>query len=123
MPKLILASALALAAQTPVVQTQAAPTVAPLTLPQQTSLRCAAAFAVVATRQQRGDAAVRAWPAMNPRGKEFFVRAGAQLMDETGITRAQLSALFSAEATALQDEQKLAEVMPGCLLLLEASGI
>ncbi len=101
----------------------AAPAIPQLNLQQQASLRCAAAFAVVATRQERGEAQVNAWPAMNPRGKEFFVRAGAQLMDETGITREQLSALFAVEAESFKDEQKLANAMPGCLLLLDASGI
>lgn len=133
MPNLILASALAFAA--PAAAPSPAPPPAPpptvaaaapspqLSLQQQTGLRCAAAFAVVAARQERGDRAAQAWPAMNPRGKEFFVRTGARLMDETGMTREQLGTLFAAEATVLTDQQTLGEIMPGCLLLLDASGI
>lgn len=101
----------------------AAPAMPQLNLQQQASLRCGAAFAVIAIRQDRGDAAVKGWPAMHPRGKEFFVRAGARLMDETGLTREQLGTLFAAEAEAFKDEKKLAEAMPGCLLLLDVSGI
>jgi len=101
---------------------QAAP--APeLTLQQRTSLRCAAAFALVAEGQANGNEAAKAYPELGQRGKEFFVRASAQVMDETGLTRAQIGAILSQEAQAMWDDGTLADVMPGCLLLLDASGV
>lgn len=111
----ILASALPLALQ-------AAPA-PPLTMQQRTSLRCSAAFAIVAEGQANGNADALEFPALGKRGKEFFVRASAQVMEEAGLNRAQIRAVLSAEAQALWDEDKLAEVMPACLLLLDASGV
>lgn len=96
---------------------------APLTLQQQTTVRCAAAFALVAEGQANGNDAALKHPELGTRGKEFFVRALAQLMDETGMDRAAISALMSAESQRLWDEDGVDEVMPGCLLLLDASGI
>lgn len=101
---------------------QAAP--APdLTLQQRTSMRCAAAFAIVAQGQQAGNRQALAFPALGNRGKEFFVRASAKLMDETGLSREQVSAVLSAEAQALWDGQLTEQVMPACLSLLDASGL
>ncbi len=94
-----------------------------LSLEQRTSLRCAAAFAIVAEGQANGNAEALAWPAVGERGKEFFVRASAQVMDQAGLNRDQISAALSAEAQKLWDEGNIDDVMPGCLLLLEASGI
>ena len=54
------------------------------------------------------------------RGREFFVRASAQVMDEAGLDREQISAALSAEAQDLWDSGSLAEVMPVCLGLLPA---
>lgn len=94
-----------------------------LSLQQRTSLRCAAAFALVAEGQANGNEAAKAYPAMGQRGKEFFVRASAQVMEETGLSRAQIGALLSQEAQSLWDNDTLTDVMPGCLLLLDASGV
>lgn len=103
---------------------QSAPATTPeLSLEQRTSLRCAAAFAIVADGQANGNPAAQAWPALGERGKEFFVRASAQVMDQAGLDRGQISAILSAEAQKLWDEGTIDDVMPGCLLLLDASGI
>lgn len=93
-----------------------------LSLQQLTSMRCAAAFAIVAGRQEDGNSEALAYPVLSRRGKEFFVRASAQTMEEAGLTREQISAVLSSEAQTLRDEDTIADVMPGCLLLLDASG-
>jgi hypothetical protein len=79
-----------------------------LSLQQLTSMRCAAAFAIVAGRQEDGNSEALAYPVLSRRGKEFFVRT---------------SAVLSSEAQTLRDEDTIADVMPGCLLLLDASGL
>lgn len=94
-----------------------------LSLQQRTSARCAAAFAIVAEAQAAGNPQALEFPPMKLRGKEFFVQASARLMAEAKLSRTQINALLSAEAQKLWDEDKVEEVMPGCLLLLDASGI
>ena len=86
-------------------------------------LRCSAAFALVSYGQANGDEASMAWPPIDPEGREFFVRALAKIIDETGMTREQVSQLAEAEAQRLIDENLLDSVMPGCLLMLDASGV
>lgn len=86
-------------------------------------LRCSAAFAIVARQQADGRAEAKRYPAMEPRGKEFFVRASAQLMDEAKLTREQVQAALQAEAKDLSAPGKLDAVMPACLLSLDASGL
>ena len=80
--------------------------------------RCGAAFALVAEGQANGNAEALAYPPLAERGREFFVQAGARLMDEAGLTREELSSVLSAEAQALWDEDALDAVMPACLPLL-----
>lgn len=116
------AAALPLVAAVPAVaQGSAAPP--QLTLEQSTALRCSAAFAIVAADQAAGDAKALEFPPMAQRGREFFVRASAQLMDEAGVTRTDVAALLQAEAQRQRYTGTTAEIMPACLLLLDASGI
>lgn len=102
---------------------QSAAPAEPAPLPQESRalLRCAAAFALVARGQADGDAAAKAWPDLTTRGREFFVRAMAQLMDETGRDRAGITALAQAEAQALTANDDVTKIMPSCLLMLEAA--
>lgn len=94
-----------------------------------TDLTCAAAFAIVASEQQRGVRSALAFPALGVRGKEFFVRTGAQAMNEAGLSREAVRTLFEAEVAKLQGQAAqggspdaaLAAVMPGCLARLDAS--
>ena len=88
---------------------------------QQTALRCSAAFALVAAAQQNGD--MSEFPQLGQRGREFFVQSAARIMDETGMDRAGLAAAVKKHANDLADPADLRAVMPGCLLLLDASGI
>lgn len=113
---LIAALAVPAAAQVPAAAPQ-------LTLEQSTALRCSAAFAIVAADQAAGNAKALAFPPMAQRGREFFVRASAQLMDEAQVTRADVAALLQTEAQRQRDTGTTAEIMPACLLLLDASGI
>lgn len=123
MTSLALAAALAFAP----LSLQAAP-IAPapqvqLTQENAALLRCSAAFALVSFGQANGNEASMRWPLLDPRGQEFFVRSMAKLMDDTGLSRDEVSQLASAEAQRLLDEDQVDAVMPACLLMLEASGV
>lgn len=96
---------------------------APLAPDQQGALRCSAAFALIAERQRQGEEAALEYPALGERGREFFVRSGARLMDEAGLTRITIEQRMRNQAAAILEEGSLDEIMPPCLLLLEASGI
>ena len=113
-----------LAMATLVSPVQAQQVAAPeLTAQQNTALRCSVAFALVAEGQAKGDAKMAGYPALGERGREFFVRRSAQLMDETGLGRDHVAALLAGEIATLQAGGELAQVMPPCLLLLDASGL
>lgn len=94
-----------------------------------TALRCSAAFGVVANEQARGIASAKVYPELGQRGREFFVQAGARLMDEEQLTREQMQARFKAEVEKLQAEslaspdpaRTVREVMTPCLALLDAT--
>ena len=91
-----------------------------ISLEQRMLLRCSAAFAIAASAQQSGDAAARRWPDLGVRGREFFVRASARVMDETGMDRAGVAAALEAEARDIAARGTLHEIMPACLPLLPA---
>jgi hypothetical protein len=113
---LLTAAALAL-------QPAPAPAMPPLSQESRALLRCSAAFAMVSQWQAMGDASALRWPALEVRGREFFVRAMAQLMDETGLDRDGIAWLAGVEAKALRDSGETYKIMPSCLLMLEASGV
>lgn len=102
-----------------------------LGLEQKTLLRCSAAFAIIAREQSLGVESALAYPPLESRGKEYFVQAGATLMDDLQLTREQIDALYRAEIKRLMDESATSEepekfvgtLMQSCLLSLEASGI
>jgi hypothetical protein len=111
----LLAAALAL---------QAAPAASPtLSLEDRALLRCSAAFALVAEGQAKGNDAANKWPPVGVRGREFFVRSLARLMDSTGLDRGGISQLVGAEAQAIWDNGEIEKVMPACLVMLDASGV
>ncbi len=107
----LLAAPTLAAAQTPVPQ---------LSLDHRMLVRCSAAFAIVATGQGNGNSEAMRYPDMGEHGREFFVRASAQVMDEAGLDRSQIEAALSAEAQDLRDNGTIDEVMPVCLSLLPA---
>lgn len=92
-----------------------------LSLGQQTGLRCSAAFAMVAAGQAKGEADSLAFAPVGQRGREYFVRLAAQMMDEIGVTREQLQAMMLREASAIRNEgpKALSGLMPPCLVLLD----
>ena len=100
------------AAQTPTTQ---------LSLEHRMLLRCSAAFALVAYRQQANDPNYAQYPPLKERGGEFFVQASARVMDEAGLDRPAISAALENEARELLQGGTLTAVMPVCLTALEAS--
>ena len=92
-----------------------------LTDEQRTLLHCSATFALVSGRQHAGDRAALAFPDISQRGREYFVRALVQLMDDAGLDRATIVKLVQAEAARLEKSPELLEGMPACLASLEAS--
>lgn len=112
---------------------QAAPETAPiasldqLPVEQATGPRCGLAFAIVAGWQKAGDPRGEPYADMESEGgREFFVRSIADLMDQTGMTREQVSSLIRTEAAMLgtpEGAERVEAMMPACLLLKEASGL
>ena len=101
----------------------AAPAAEPvLTPPQAAALRCGIVFALGAKMQADKVPLAAGWPPLDTRGKEYFVRVTAKLMDDTGASREVLAAMAMRQVAALSDPRATAAAMPGCLPLLEASG-
>ena len=123
---LIAAAALTLPLAPGAAQTAPATSAAPapaLSLEQQMTLRCAAAFAVVSYGQGNGNADALRYPDLGVTGREYFVRALARLMDDTGMTREQVAQQVRAEAQRLWDDKAIDTIMPSCLSAMELSGI
>ena len=117
-----IAVALSLALTAPAAAQQARP--APqLTNEQRTLLHCAATFALVSGRQHAKDPQALAFPDITERGREYFIEAMAQLMDEAGLDRDAVKSLVAQEAAGLQDAAVLYKQMPACLASLQASGL
>ena len=125
MRSIIATSVLACLLAVPTAAQEAEAALPQLTMEQRSSLRCGVAFGLIARGQAEGDARAAAYPAMEPRGREFFVRTMARLMDEHGLTREQANKLALATTSEMMAEtpQDRERMMPACLLLLEASGL
>ena len=103
----------------------------PLTLEHRMMLRCSAAFAIVAGEQQRGVVTAQAYPPLAERGREYFARTGARLMDDLKLSREQIEAQMRSEAAAIQKAATeapdraayLDSLVHPCLSALEASGL
>jgi hypothetical protein len=119
MTRAFIAVALALVATPGLAQLDAPAT--QLTDEQRTLLHCSASFALVSGRQHAGDKAALAFPDVTTRGREYFVRALVQLMDEAGLDHDTVARLVQAEAARLQDSPGLLAGMPACLASLDAS--
>lgn len=123
MPSLILHLFMAAAiAANPVPAATEAGTTA-LAFADQEKLRCAATFAVVAQTQATGDPSAAGFPPLATRGREYFIRAVAEVMDSTGLSREALSARLRTIAAALAEPGRIEAAMPICLTSLEASGL
>ena len=88
---------------------------APLTLDQRMSLRCSAAFALIARGQETGDPVALAYPPLGVEAREYFVRAAAKVMDEAGLDEAGIGAALAAEARDLVERRNVDAVMRACL--------
>jgi hypothetical protein len=117
MTRTFIAAVLALAASPALAQQPAHQ----LTAEQQTLLHCSATLALVSGRQHAGDKEALAFPDITARGREYFVRALVQLMDEAGLDHDTVARLVQAEAARLQDSPGLLAGMPACLASLDAS--
>lgn len=94
---------LALALLAAPVAAQPAPNSTPkLSLAQEAALRCSATFAKVASDQARKVPGWERYPALGTRGREFFVRTTAQLMDQTGVSRETVVSLLKVRYDELQ---------------------
>lgn len=93
-----------------------------LTPPQAMALRCGVVFALGARLQAEKLPLALGWPALDTRGKEYFVRVTAKLMDDTKASRETLSAMAMRQVPELQTPSAIAAAMPACLPLLDASG-
>lgn len=124
-PALLLALLPAMLAAQPIdvrTQADAAAPVVQLRPEQTAALRCAVVFAAVERRQAGGEDSDL--PRLDGRGREFFVRTMAKLMDDTGADRASLAALARTEAERLAAQEGARRAaFPGCLRLLEAAGL
>lgn len=116
----------------PVLSLQTAPVPEPdtafepaskLTSEQRVRLRCSAAFALIAHDQSIGDEEALQWPKLEKRGREFFVRTTAGLIEQHSMTREQVAQITADEANTLLRDDETQSVMPSCMILLEASGL
>jgi hypothetical protein len=93
------------------------------------AVRCGALFGIINSEQKRGVASALEFPPLETRGKEFFVRTAARLMDERQLTREEVGARFKAETEKLQAEviaasdpaAAVATVATPCFALLDAA--
>jgi len=116
-----------LAAQAPATQVPA-PAAPQVDADTAAGLRCAAAFAIVASEQRRGLPTALGFPPLAERGREYFVRVGARAMDRTKLSREAVRGLLEADVARLQEEAKASadpeaavmNVMNPCLARLEA---
>jgi hypothetical protein len=122
MTRIAILAALALTLAAPALAQQARP--APqLNDDQKTLLHCSATFALVSGRQHAKDPQALAFPDVTERGREYFVRAMVQLMDQAGLDHDAIRSLVAQEAAGLQDPAVLYKQMPACLASLQASGL
>ncbi len=110
------------ASATPVEQAPSPPLPA-LSAPQAAALRCGVVFAMGAKMQAAGKPAAASWPPLDTKGREFFVRSAARIMEETGADRAAIQALAAVQLSTLKNDAAVADAVPGCLVLLEAAGL
>lgn len=98
-----------------------------VTAEHRVALRCAAAFAIVASEQQRGIASALAFPPLAARGKRYFVDVSTRVAGEAGLTREQVRDLLTADVARMQqragtapETEMAAEITP-CLTRLDAA--
>jgi hypothetical protein len=91
-------------------------------------LRCAAAFMIIHEEQQRGAKSVNTYPAMEPRGRQYFEDVIDGEMGERQLDRTAMMAVAKKEIEQLQmgameakDPAKYVDgIMQPCLRMLDA---
>lgn len=96
---------------------------APLTPAQEFKLHCGMVFAAIAAAQEEKDPRGNAYPPMEDRGKEYFVRAVNGAMQSTGMTMDEMKNLLMPQAQELAQKDALEKAAPLCLKSLEESGL
>lgn len=81
-------------------------------------LRCSVAFAIVAGAQEREEEQALQYPPLDETGREFFVRALVQVVDETGLPAEDVADIAADEARAIFADGTHYQMMPVCLPLL-----
>lgn len=101
-----------------------APELRRLTDDHRAALRCAAAFAIVATEQGGGDAPA-GWPSLMVRGKRFFADTGVVVMNDAGLDRETVRDLIAADVRSLQSapdpDAALSALTKPCLVRLDSA--
>lgn len=111
---------------------QAAPApVAPpaLTQTQRDDLTCAAAFAIIASEQERGVTSALAYPTMVTRGRTYFVNTAERIVTETASSDAAIGAALTQIVQQLQSDAAQSNdpagvvdaIMTPCLEKLDAA--
>lgn len=107
-----------------------APITAPaLTPAQREDLTCAAAFAIIASEQERGVTSALAYPTMVSRGRTFFVTTAERIVTETasnddaiGLALKQIVEQLQADAASSNDPAGVVDgIMTPCLARLDVA--
>lgn len=103
---------------------QSVPAASMLTADHRAALRCAAAFAIVATAQSSGEA-LPGWPPLTVRGKRYFADTGLAVMKDAGLGREAVRDLIADDVRALQvaadPDAALAALAKPCSARLDAT--
>lgn len=97
-----------------------------LPIEEATAPRCGVVFAIVEGAQTAGDARAAQFPDLKQNGgREYFVRAMAGLMERRGLGRDAALTLVGKEVERLSEDsfEGAFDLMPPCLLLLEAADL
>lgn len=105
----------------------AQPPLMPLTQIHRRDMRCGAAFAIIASEQQRSVASALAYPPLAKRGQQYFADTATRVMAETGMDAQQVGLEYQRIVAALQQQAVTADdpeavvqaVMTPCLGLLD----
>lgn len=101
----------------------------PLTDIQHRDLSCVAAFAIIASEQERGVQTAFDYPLLEERGRAYMAKVGENIMSETGRSREQVADAFieavAAQQAKVKDVADPSEVveaeMAKCLPVLDAA--
>lgn len=98
-----------------------------LPIEEAATARCGVAFAVVGRWQRDADPKGSGYPNMETEGgREFFVRAMANLMEGRDLDRNAAARLVVREVSLLDSEEGADQVeamMPACLLMKQSAGL